>query len=69
MQESRTVLITGGNIGIGLAIATRIAQSGARVVLACRNQATAAQAKEKILAVSPLADIKIYPLEIGRAHV
>lgn len=65
MQESKTVLITGGNAGIGLAIATQIARSGARVVLACRNQATAAEAKEKILAVSPSADIKIYPLDLA----
>jgi NAD(P)-dependent dehydrogenase (short-subunit alcohol dehydrogenase family) len=65
MQDCKTVLITGGNAGIGLAIATEIARNGAQVVLACRNQSKAAQAKEKILAVSPSADIQIYPLDLA----
>jgi NAD(P)-dependent dehydrogenase (short-subunit alcohol dehydrogenase family) len=65
MQERKTVLITGGNAGIGLAIAMEIARSGARVALACRNQAKAALAGEKILAVSPAADVLIYPLDLA----
>lgn len=65
MQERKTVLITGGNAGIGLAIAMEIARSGAQVALACRNQAKAAKAGEKILAVLPAADIRIYPLDLA----
>lgn len=65
MQDRKAVLITGGNAGIGLAIATEIAKSGAQVMLACRNQHKAAQAREKILAVSPAPDIKIYPLDLS----
>ncbi|MFA5323272.1 MAG: SDR family NAD(P)-dependent oxidoreductase [Smithella sp.] len=59
MKERKTVLITGGNAGIGLAIATEIARSGAQVVLA-RNQARAAKAREKILDVFSAATIKRY---------
>ena len=65
MPERKTVLITGGNAGIGLAIATEIAKSGAQVVLACRNQNKAVQAREKILSVSPAADAQIYPLDLA----
>jgi NAD(P)-dependent dehydrogenase (short-subunit alcohol dehydrogenase family) len=65
MKDRKTVLITGGNAGIGLAIATEIAGNGTQVILACRNQTKAAQAREKILAISPATDIQIYPLDLA----
>jgi NAD(P)-dependent dehydrogenase (short-subunit alcohol dehydrogenase family) len=65
MPEKKTVLITGGNAGIGLAAATAIALSGAQVILACRNQAKAAQARQNILAVKPDADVQIRQLDLS----
>ena len=65
MQNCKTVLITGGNSGIGLAIAMEIVSKGAQVVLACRNQIKAAAAKQKILNILPDADIQIYPLDLA----
>jgi NAD(P)-dependent dehydrogenase (short-subunit alcohol dehydrogenase family) len=39
--RGRVALVTGGAQGIGLAIATRLADAGARVVIADRDEAAA----------------------------
>jgi NAD(P)-dependent dehydrogenase (short-subunit alcohol dehydrogenase family) len=46
--EGKTALITGGALGIGLAVAQRFAREGARVVLADRNGEGAAAAAAEI---------------------
>ncbi|MES3024542.1 MAG: SDR family oxidoreductase [Pseudomonadota bacterium] len=45
---SKTILVTGGNSGIGLATAMQFAREGARVVITGRDAATLAQASEQI---------------------
>jgi len=45
---NKTVLVTGGNSGIGLATALQFAHEGARVVITGRDQTTLDSAKEQI---------------------
>ena len=45
---NKTVLVTGGNSGIGLATAVQFANEGARVVITGRDQATLDQAKAQL---------------------
>jgi NAD(P)-dependent dehydrogenase (short-subunit alcohol dehydrogenase family) len=46
--DNKTILVTGGNSGIGLATAIAFAREGARVVITGRDQATLDSAKEQI---------------------
>lgn len=64
-QTMKTVLITGGNTGIGLATAEALAAQGHRVVLACRDMGKAEQAQQKILAKTPGADVRLYKLDLA----
>jgi len=51
-MDGKLAVITGGNSGIGRAAAEALARQGAHVVLACRNETTAAQAAKEITAAT-----------------
>jgi NAD(P)-dependent dehydrogenase (short-subunit alcohol dehydrogenase family) len=54
----RVVLVTGGASGLGLAIATVLAECGAAVIAADRDAATLAQAAETLLAARPAGRVE-----------
>lgn len=62
---SKRVVITGGNSGIGLAMAQELAAQGVAVCLACRNLDKAAAAKAELLARTPGAEVEIFSLDLA----
>lgn len=50
--QNKTALITGGSSGIGLALASRLLESGASVTLLARNQQKLDNAKSSLLSVN-----------------
>jgi NAD(P)-dependent dehydrogenase (short-subunit alcohol dehydrogenase family) len=64
-QTGKLALITGSNSGIGFEAARMLAERGATVVLACRGASKADEARAKILAVHPSADIVVMPLDLA----
>ncbi|MEU7336522.1 oxidoreductase [Streptomyces sp. NPDC007074] len=64
-QSGRTAVVTGANSGIGLVTARELARRGARVVLACRSEARASEAGDRIVSEIPGADVGFVRLDLG----
>ncbi|XP_036380814.1 dehydrogenase/reductase SDR family member 13-like [Megalops cyprinoides] len=64
-MAGKTVIITGGNTGIGKATALDLARRGARVILACRNQQKAEAAIGDIRRESEVADVVYMQLDLA----
>lgn len=61
----KVAVVTGANGGLGLASANALAGKGAHVVMAARNQAKAAVARDEILAAHPRASLELVELDLG----
>ena len=59
-MKGKTVVITGGNSGIGRVTATEIAKLGAQVVIVCRNEQKAKAVQEDINALTGLNNCDLF---------
>ncbi|XP_056152501.1 dehydrogenase/reductase SDR family member 13-like [Lampris incognitus] len=64
-MSGRTVVITGGNTGIGKSTALHLARRGARVILACRNREKAESAIGDIKQVTGSTDVLYMKLDLA----
>ncbi|OUS29778.1 hypothetical protein A9Q99_08085 [Gammaproteobacteria bacterium 45_16_T64] len=64
-QDGKTALITGANSGIGFEAAKALAEKGARVTLACRNQQKAEEAIALIKSSLPKAKLEFLAMDLA----
>jgi short-subunit dehydrogenase len=62
---AKRVVITGGNAGIGFEAGLELAKKGFEVTLACRDDAKAAAAAERIRAAAPGAAVDTLRLDLA----
>ena len=64
-QTGRTFVITGANTGLGYEAARVLAANNARVIIACRSPEKARDARQRILALHPGADVQTLQLDLA----
>jgi NAD(P)-dependent dehydrogenase (short-subunit alcohol dehydrogenase family) len=64
-QSGRTVVVTGGNAGIGFQAVRQLAGAGARVVVAARSPSKAQDAMEAVRAETPGASLAFVRLDLA----
>ena len=60
----KTVIVTGGNSGLGYESVKAFALKGAQVTLACRSLSKGEEAKKRIVKFLPSADINVMELDL-----
>lgn len=64
-QSGKCFIVTGANTGVGFEIARVLTQRGARVLLACRDEAKAQEAIVRIRKIRPQADLDFLPIDFA----
>ncbi len=64
-QHGRTAVVTGGNSGIGMAVATALAHAGAHVVIAARDADRSRHAAHQIRSAAPGSDVDIVAIDLA----
>lgn len=64
-QSGKCFIVTGANSGIGFEITRVLAQRGARVLLACRDESKAHQAMVRIRQDTPHCDLNFLPIDFA----
>ena len=62
--SGKTILVTGGNSGLGFEAVKAFALKGATVVMACRSLAKGEEAKKQLIALNPKANITVMELDL-----
>ena len=65
----QVAVVTGGNAGIGKAIALKLVEEGAKVAILGTNAETGAAAVEEIKQKSPASDIRFFQADISKTPV
>jgi NAD(P)-dependent dehydrogenase (short-subunit alcohol dehydrogenase family) len=64
-QRGRLAIVTGANTGLGYETTRDLAQTGMKVVMACRSEDRALRARARIEADVPGADLEFMHLDLG----
>lgn len=64
-QSGKCYIVTGANTGLGFEVSRVLAERGARVLLACRDEAKAQTAISRIRTITPRADLDFLPFDQG----
>ncbi|BBB92484.1 MAG TPA: SDR family oxidoreductase [Methylomusa anaerophila] len=64
-MKDKIILITGANAGVGKATAKKLAELGATLILACRNQEKGQDARMEIIASTKNANIEVMKLDLA----
>lgn len=65
-QTGRIALVTGANTGLGFETAKGLASTGMKVVMACRDDRKADEAKIRIIKIHPDSDLVVMTVDLAR---
>jgi 3-oxoacyl-[acyl-carrier protein] reductase len=65
--DGKTALVTGGSLGLGLAMGKAFAESGAAVALVARRKDVLDEARADLLRGAPKAKVGVFPCDVSNA--